>query len=87
MPTRDRILNIIHIIIASNGACGDNPNNANNARNRAYWRHMITWAEWCAGFQGYTKEEWSAFFCEEGDFTIQEWTAWILDFYDRQDRK
>ncbi len=84
MPTRERIINIINIIIASNDANGgnnNNNNNNNNNKNRAYWRAVIKqelarwsmyqWAQFCAGYGGYTEAEWCAFFLVEGDYTIE----------------
>ena len=100
MPTRDRIINIIDIIIASNGggsgSSNHNSNHVMKAQVRAYWRRAITrelarwsvqdWGNWCAGYLGYGRDEWVDFFLTEGDYTIQAWTAWILAHYDRQAR-
>ena len=33
---------------------------------------------------GYTSEAWEDYFLNGADHTIAEWTAWILDYYDRQ---
>ncbi len=48
-------------------------------------RSLKDWAARCSGYLVYGEDEWLAFFCGAyGDFNLEEWSCWMLAFYDRQ---